>query len=153
MASRLFDLPTEEVAQQLESIGSVADEAERRAIRERSVALGAIFNHLALARRGATETSITEGRLLDSARRIIGELGLATSVVIKGGLSEEESIQEAHEMATRLKSMRKELRLTQAQFGERYGVSRFTILRAERGVFSSELISKIFPAKSIAAEQ
>jgi DNA-binding XRE family transcriptional regulator len=143
--SRLFDVPATEIVEQIDAIDSVAKEAELIAIRERSLALGAIINKLALNRADLTESEISEGQMLDVVGRLIGELGLSELITIKGGSYIEISAQVMQELAQRLRAHRKELGLTQAEFGAQYGVSRFTVIRAEQGISTDKLTAKVFP--------
>ncbi len=96
---------------------------------ESSALLGENLRELALREAGLQESHpITEAVLLQAATDIVAVMGLDRYVTVH------ESRQETPiEIGERIYAARKEAKLSQTKFGELLGLSRFTVLRIEKG--------------------
>jgi DNA-binding XRE family transcriptional regulator len=129
----LVALPITDVIAQVDAISIHERESQIDAITDRSFAMAALLRQLALQKNELIDAEIENTELAVTIQKLIGEMGLASMISV-GKPRRPTILDEATELelSERIRRDRISQGLTQTEYGEKYGVSRYVVSRAEK---------------------
>jgi len=115
---------------------------QREIIDDGALALAGIFQELAMRKNGYSDQIEPPSKaLIEQGNWVIGRMGISDDVVLVNKMAKGEEI--VQDQSTRdvfgqtMRTIRRKNGMTQTQFGNKLGVSRFTINRIETGLVAN----------------